>query len=131
VSNLRLAVDEQDRFACVVLVGELDAGEVNVFERKLARLEQAQPPLLVLDLRDVTFIDSHGLSALLDAEARARGDDRRIMLTRPPDSVMKVFQITLLDQRFEWLGRDAGDALEFGLSNALDRLRQRAAEPDA
>ena len=128
---LRLAVDEQDRFSCVVLVGELDAGEVNGFERKLVRLEQAQPPLLVVDLRDVGFIDSHGLSALLDAEARARGDGRRLMLTRPPDSVMRVFQITLLDQRFEWLGRDAGDALEFGLSNALDRLRQRAAEADA
>jgi anti-sigma B factor antagonist len=131
VGILRLAVDEQDRFSCVALVGELDAGEVNGFERKLVRLEQAQPPLLVIDLRDVRFIDSHGLSALLDAEARARGDGRRLMLTRPPDSVMRVFQITLLDQRFEWLGRDAGDALEFGLSNALDRLRQRAAEADA
>jgi anti-sigma B factor antagonist len=131
VGILRLAVDEQDRFSCVALVGELDAGEVNGFERKLVRLEQAQPPLLVIDLRDVRFIDSHGLSALLDAEARARGDGRRLMLTRPPDSVMRVFQITLLDQRFEWLGRDAGDALELGLSNALDRLRQRAAEPDA
>ena len=128
MGTLRLAIDEQDRFACVVLVGDLDASEVNGFERALLRLEQAHPPLLIVDLRDVTFIDSHGLSALLDAEARARGDGRRIMLTRPPDSVMKVFQITLLDQRFEWFGRDAGNAVEFGLSNALDRLRQRAAE---
>jgi hypothetical protein len=129
VSNLRLAVDEQDRFACVVLVGELDAGEVNVFERKLARLEQAQPPLLVLDLRDVTFIDSHGLCA---AGRRGACPGRR-----PPDHAHSPagqchegFQITLLDQRFEWLGRDAGNAVEFGLSNALDRLRQRATETD-
>jgi len=41
VGVLRLAAGEQDRFACVVLPGELDAAEVNGFERELVRLEQA------------------------------------------------------------------------------------------
>jgi anti-sigma B factor antagonist len=123
--NFRLVVDEQAAAVSMALIGELDMAEAEIFERELERIEENPPPLLVLDLSELVLIDSHGLSALLDAEARARDQGRRVVLVPPPDQVMQVFRITLLDQRFEWL--DSETPAEVG--DAVGRLRRRVAEP--
>jgi anti-anti-sigma factor len=128
VRNFRLVVDEQDDVVSMALIGELDMAEIEGFEGELQRIEAANPATLVLDLSQVVLIDSHGLSALLDAEARARADDRALVLVPPPDPVMHVFRITLLDQRFVWLDAGSGSVVP-ELSDAVGRLRRRVAEP--
>src|SRR5262245_13616395 len=128
VRNFRLVVDEQDAVASVALVGELDMAEVGALENELVRLEEQRPALLVLDLSELSLVDSHGLSALLDTETRARRDGRRLVLVPPPDQVMQVFRITLLDKRFEWQSAEseAGDSV----ADALERLRRRVGGAD-
>jgi anti-anti-sigma factor len=128
VRNFRTVVDEQDDVVSMALIGELDMAEVEAFERELGRLEAAAPATLVLDLSDLVLIDSHGLSALLDAEARARAEGRELVLVPPPDQVMQVFRITLLDQRFVWLDADVPSVVP-ELSDAVGRLRRRVAQP--
>ena len=123
--NFRLVADEQADVVSMALIGELDMAEVEMFERELQRIEESPPALLMLDLSELVLIDSHGLSALLDAEARARDQGRRLVLVPPPDQVMQVFRITLLDQRFEWLDPEASA----DLGDAVGRLRRRVAEP--
>ena len=68
----RLHVDRHGDVAAVACVGELDMAEVDSFEDELRRLEDGGPSSLVIDLSELTLIDSHGLSALLDADARCR-----------------------------------------------------------
>ena len=79
--------------------------EIERFEAALADLEQARPPEIVVDLADLDFIDSSGLSALLDADARARREQRRLLMTRPSESIMRMLRLTLLDRRFEWASK--------------------------
>jgi anti-anti-sigma factor len=129
VRNFRLVVDEVDGISSVALVGELDMAEVGGLETELARLEGQQPSLLVLDLSELSLVDSHGLSALLDTETRARRDGRRLVLVPPPDPVMQVFRITLLDQRFEWHQSPDGDSDE-PVAEAVGRLRRRVGDAD-
>src|SRR5262245_4603552 len=129
VRNFRLVVDELDGVTSVALVGELDMAEVGALEAELARVEEQHPALLVLDLSELSLVDSHGLSALLDTETRARRDGRRLVLVPPPDQVMQVFRITLLDQRFEW---HSSSELEPGdpVVDAVERLRRRVGSAD-
>jgi anti-sigma B factor antagonist len=129
VRNFRLIVDEQDDVVSMALVGELDMAEIEAFEGELERVEAGHPGTLVLDLSELVLIDSHGLSALLDAEARARAQGRRLVLVPPPDQVMQVFRITLLDQRFVWLDEDVSPSVFPEVSAAVGRLRRRVAEP--
>src|SRR5213592_2208454 len=56
----------------VALTGELDLAEVGRVSRRMAKLEQDSPAELYMDLRKLTFLDSSGLQALVDAEARGR-----------------------------------------------------------
>ena len=49
-------------------------------EEELRRAEDERPPVLVLDLREVTFFDSTGLQLVLDADVRAREEGRTFIV---------------------------------------------------
>ena len=56
----------------VAVAGEVTFSNVVDFDRALGEALDAGAQNLVVDLTDVTFIDSSGLSSLLTASARAR-----------------------------------------------------------
>ncbi|MFC9331731.1 STAS domain-containing protein [Kitasatospora sp. NPDC057015] len=58
------------------------------------------PPRLVVDLADVTFCDSTGLNALLQARIDAEGQGTVIHLARPASAVARLLEITGADQVF-------------------------------
>jgi anti-anti-sigma factor len=60
----------------------------------LTAVEQGAPSLIVLDLSDLSFIDSSGLRVLLLADGRARESGRELVLTRSTDAVQRVFEMT-------------------------------------
>jgi anti-anti-sigma factor len=82
----------------VTLTGELDISNVERFEQELMELEQPRPPLLVLDLRSVRFIDSTGLSLLLNADARARRQSRHVTIVSGSGAARRIMRTVALDQ---------------------------------
>jgi len=56
----------------VTIAGEVTFSNVNGLGRELASVLKAGTRNLLIDLREVAFIDSSGLSALLTASAQAR-----------------------------------------------------------
>jgi anti-anti-sigma factor len=68
----------------VEIAGEITFSNVNGLGRKLAGALQAGARNLVIDLTDVAFIDSSGLSALLTASARARERGGAVALVHGP-----------------------------------------------
>jgi len=82
----------------VTLAGELDISNVEKFEQDLMELEQPRPPLVVLDLRAVRFIDSTGLSLLLNADARARRQGRHVTIVSGNGAARRIMRTVALDQ---------------------------------
>jgi anti-anti-sigma factor len=94
----------------VTLSGELDISNVERFEQELMQLEQPRPPLIVLDLRSVRFIDSTGLSLLLNADARARRQSRHVTIVSGSGAARRIMRTVALDQILDIktdLGKDA------------------------
>jgi anti-sigma B factor antagonist len=85
----------------ISLKGELDLSSVGKVQEELRRVEAEAPALLVLDLSDLTFLDSTGLRAVVTADERARENGRRFVVVRGPDAVQRVFAITRLEERLE------------------------------
>jgi anti-sigma B factor antagonist len=95
------------------LGGELDISTVPEVEREMARVERQQPPRVVMDLRDLTFIDSTGLRVVLAADARCRRWGGELVLIAGPPAVHRVFRIALLDRRLQFVSDPEGlEALE-------------------
>ena len=70
-------------------------------EDVLKDLEQESPQLIVLDLRELTFMDSTGLRVMVSADARARDQARRLAIVQGPEPVHRVFRITGLDDHLD------------------------------
>ena len=87
----------------IVVEGELDLSSCELLEAAFRRMDAGEPAETVLDLRAVTFLDSTGLSLLLAEESRARADGRRLLLVRPPEPAARVFRLTRLEDRFEFV----------------------------
>jgi anti-sigma B factor antagonist len=88
--------------ATVAIAGDLDLSTAPELERSLSGVQHDGRPVL-LDLRRVSFMDSSGLRVILAADARARSTGSRLVLVEGPPSVQRVFELTLLDRRLEFV----------------------------
>jgi anti-sigma B factor antagonist len=79
--------------AWVNVAGELDMATTPQLEEVL-REPELQVRLVVLDLREVAFMDRSGVHAIVDASLRARQVDHRLFLLRGSPGVDRVFTIT-------------------------------------
>ena len=70
--------------------GEIDAASVGAFRNALSEAAAAGADRLVIDLSDVSFIDSTGLGALLDVHNRLRRDNRQLIVVAPSGSAAAV-----------------------------------------
>src|SRR4051812_42315810 len=89
---------------CLALRGELDLAHAYSFDAELRRVEDAVPPCIVLDLRDLTFMDSCGLGRVVAARRRARRAGRRLILVRGGRAVQRLLEMTGVDEAFEIVG---------------------------
>ena len=92
-----------DRVAVVALRGELDLAGAAALEQELARLDAESPDAVVLDLRDVGFMDSSGLRVVAVASQYAEERGRRLALVPGSDQVMRVFEITRMRERLDFV----------------------------
>lgn len=86
--------------AILALTGELDLNTVPEAETSFQQLatESGSSPI-VLDLRELTFMDSAGLRFILAADARARESNRPLVIVRGPQPVHRVFRLAMLEER--------------------------------
>jgi anti-anti-sigma factor len=98
---LEVTTQDSGGHVTVSLKGELDLSSVGKVEEELERVERDAPSVLVLDLSQLSFLDSTGLRAVVTADERARTNGRRLVIVRGPDPVQRVFAITRLEERLE------------------------------
>lgn len=101
--NFELALRREGDIPVLTLSGELDIAVVGRLDQALAPIEAQQPPILLLDLRTLSFMDSSGLRLVLEADLRARRENRRLVVVRGPDPVHRVFTVATLDKRLEFV----------------------------
>jgi anti-anti-sigma factor len=86
-----------------MLSGELDMSSATCLELELKTVEARMPPVLVLDLSELRFMGVSGLRAILDAARRARREGRQLVITNPVPHILRLFELTAIDQSVELL----------------------------
>ena len=87
--------------ATLPLRGELDAHVAPGIRRKLHDLIDQRPQTVVVDLREVTFLDSTILGLLVGGLRRMREQGGDLRLVYPAEPTRRIFAITGLDAVFE------------------------------
>lgn len=86
---------------CVALRGELDVSRALLLDQELRELEAAQPSALVVDLRELRFMDSSILGRLASCHRRAKREGRRMMVVRGDHTIQRILEMSALDRAFE------------------------------
>ena len=105
-----LRVARSDGRTHILPCGELDIVTAPALEQALAEATAAAVPEVVLDLRELTFMDSTGLRTLAQASARADEAGVTLSVVRGPRQIGRVLEISglspllpLVDAPPEWV----------------------------
>jgi len=82
-----------DRLA-IIPTGEFDMSTADKLDDAVRAAEATDAKRIIIDLTEVTFMDSTGLKVLLEAAARARANSNRLRLIRGRRRVQRVFELT-------------------------------------
>jgi anti-sigma B factor antagonist len=92
-------VDSRDGTVVVSLAGELDLYNAEEVRSALLEATAGEPEVLVVNLGEVTFIDSTALGVLI--EARSRMADRQgFRLAAPGIETRRALEVSGLDRHF-------------------------------
>ena len=94
------AVSENGDTVVVRLTGELDLYNAQALRKALLECVERKPARLVVDLAEVTFIDSTALGALIEARSRLGSKDGFVLAT-PGLEARRALEISGLDRHFE------------------------------
>lgn len=89
--------------------GDLDLATVETLNAALRAAEESHQ-LVVLDLRDVPFMDSSGLHALIAADLRMRERGGRLVVVQGGDQIRRLLALTGADKQLEVV-EDPSEAL--------------------
>jgi anti-anti-sigma factor len=86
----------------IAVSGELDLATVHRLDAAIRRAEETEVGRIVLDLSALSFLDSTGLSVLLNASVRNRGDGNRLtFIPSKHDAVQRLIALTDTAEMFE------------------------------
>ena len=86
----------------IVASGDIDVAGGPILDAVIIEQEQALDgtAAIVIDLTDVTFIDSSGLRSLLGASRRADERSAQVVLRSPSPAVQRLLEITGTSTQF-------------------------------
>ncbi len=94
IPSFDLRVDKNGVRTRIAPCGELDLATAPRLEQAIAEATSANVPELVLDLRELTFMDSTGLRALAQANVKAGDAGVTLSIWRGPRQIERVLEIS-------------------------------------
>ena len=81
--------------------GILDSTKANDFRGEINNLVKTGANIILIDLKDVTFVDSSGLGALVSALKTVRSSGGKLCICSINEQVRMLFELTSMDRVFD------------------------------
>ncbi|NYI58117.1 STAS domain-containing protein [Cellulomonas soli] len=108
--TVHVTSEDVDDRTVVTVSGEIDVSSADALRDRLGLLLDEDRTDLVVDLRAVAFMDSTGLGVLVGTLKKVRTVGGRLELVVDTERLLRLFQLTALDQVFT-VHRTLEDAL--------------------
>ena len=87
----------------LMLRGEVDLASAPGLEHAVREAERTHPSRILIDLRELDFMDATGLAVLVRAQQSARANGHVLALRRGPARVHRLFELTGLADHLPFL----------------------------
>ncbi|HHW30329.1 MAG TPA: STAS domain-containing protein [Clostridiaceae bacterium] len=98
--GLKIRKEMLEHSTNVYLSGEVDIYTSKSFKEELNNIVDSTKLDLVIDFKDLSYIDSTGLGILVGALKKVKQNNKEVYITNIKDSIKKLFVITGLDKLF-------------------------------
>ncbi|NJD55952.1 MAG: STAS domain-containing protein [Nitrospirae bacterium] len=85
----------------VSLTGEIDMHSSPVLREKLLVLIKDRPQKLIVNFRDVSYIDSSGIATFVEGLKHMKTYNGRLQFSEIPRDILEIFSFSKLDKVFE------------------------------
>ena len=104
VPGFRWSAEREGASTKLLLAGELDVAVADDTSVRLKQLMSGVEGAIVVDLGQITFMDSSGLRLLLDLRQMAFGQGLRLYIGRLSLPVQRLLDVAGLSHWFEYIG---------------------------
>ena len=94
----KIKVKKQKNISIIKISGDLSAQEVNTLSKKLESLGKGKSPIVVVDLSETDYIDSHGLGVFVYAWKMMEQQNHELVFLNPQGFIRTMFMGTNLHQ---------------------------------
>ncbi|MEH2447082.1 MAG: STAS domain-containing protein [Nostoc sp.] len=91
----------REQVKVIKLTGNLNATTSQDFRQNINNILESGAKIVLVDFKDVTFMDSSGLGALVLAFKTLRAADSKLVLCSISEQVRILFELTNMDKVFE------------------------------
>ena len=104
LGELMMSSQRDGDMHAISLNGEMDVANAGDVEHELLRVEDSDAGVILVDLSGLTFMDHTAIGLLHSANTRlrARGDEGRLLLLRPPEHVHRALRSADTDEQLSF-----------------------------
>jgi anti-sigma B factor antagonist len=108
----------------LAICGSLDRNTVGPIRAWIEKQMDCKPACAIINLKEVSYMDSSGLAALVAGLNQARKHNGDVWLCSMPNQIRILFELTRLDQVFEIYPTEAA-AVQMFTSQQQDNLEAK------
>ena len=109
--EITVETNVEEKYVLIAVSGEIDLGNVGELKKEvISKIEDVTPCNLVVDLKEVDYIDSTGLGVLIGLRRRVKECDGELYLIVHTPRMEKLFKVTGLVNVFK-ICQNVGEAL--------------------
>ncbi|QTA37661.1 STAS domain-containing protein [Thermosipho ferrireducens] len=102
MKTTKVEFKEIEEKVIAIISGDIDAYHSADIKKAIReKMLETSVSKFVIDLSNVSYIDSAGLGSLVAILKDARMNDKELILAAPKQAVMRVFEMTRLDKVFK------------------------------
>ncbi len=114
---MQLSINENEKITIVTIKEtRLDASIAPEFKKQMEEIINNKKDKIILDIKDIGFMDSSSLGALVGV-LKAMGSDGKLVICGASGVVLELFKLTRMDRIFT-LVEDMNSAKQEFLANA-------------
>jgi anti-sigma B factor antagonist len=101
---MKIEITEHKGAKVFSLSGDIDLYSSPVLRREIISFVEKKVPLLLVDFRDVSYIDSSGIATLVEGLRGMMSHGGKLKLLGIPERLVEVFTFSKLDKVFDICG---------------------------
>ena len=97
---LKIKMKKVNTVPVLTLIGQAVGADVNALSKKMESLAAGSNPVVVIDLSETSFIDSHGLGILVFMVKSMEANNKRLVFLNPQGVIREILWETNLNKIF-------------------------------